>query len=74
LVGAIVLGATAMRLAQLAMSALAVGALFAAADVRAQSPAIILGVPVPDRVAGLPHLALIDFETKNPDMATALLF
>src|SRR5580704_769467 len=40
----------------------------------AQTTTTLLGVPVPDRVSGLPHAAPMNFETNNPGMGYGVRF
>src|SRR5580658_7623305 len=40
----------------------------------AQTTTTLLGVPVPDRVSGLPHEAPTDFETDQPGMGYGVRF
>ena len=53
---------------------LAASLLLATPGALAQTTTTLLGVPVPDRVSGLPHTAPMDFETKQPGMGYGLRF
>ena len=53
---------------------LAAGLLPATHGALAQTTTTLLGVPVPDRVAGLPHEAPTNFETKSPGMGYGVRF
>jgi hypothetical protein len=57
-----------------AISMLAAGLFIAAPGALAQMTTTLLGVPVPDRVSGLPHEAPMDFETKQPGMGYGVRF
>jgi hypothetical protein len=57
-----------------AISMLAATLLIAAPGALAQTTTTLLGVPVPDRVSGLPHEAPTDFETKEPGMGYGVRF
>src|ERR1700721_3983670 len=60
--------------AAIAISMLAASLLIAAPGALAQTTTTLLGVPVPDRVSGLPHEAPMDFETKQPGMGYGVRF
>src|ERR1700682_731615 len=53
---------------------LAASLLLATPGALAQATTTLLGVPVPDRVAGLPHEAPTDFETDQPGMGYGVRF
>src|ERR1700722_6417303 len=57
-----------------AISVLAASSFIAAPGALAQATTTLLGVPVPDRVSGLPHEAPMDFETKEPGMGYGVRF
>src|ERR1700741_1280601 len=57
-----------------AISTLAAVFLLAAPGALAQATTTLLGVPVPDRVSGLPHEAPTDFETEHPGMGYGVRF
>jgi hypothetical protein len=57
-----------------AISMLAAVLLVAPPRALAQATTTLLGVPVPDRVAGLPHEAPTDFETEHPGMGYGVRF
>jgi hypothetical protein len=57
-----------------AISMLAASLLISALGALAQTTTTLLGVPVPDRVSGLPHEAPMDFETKQPGMGYGVRF
>jgi hypothetical protein len=64
-----------MRRVKFAMPvAIGLAVLSGPAKAQAQSSTTILGVPVPDRVAGLPHASPFDFETKNPGYGYGITF
>jgi hypothetical protein len=56
------------------ISMLAASLLLAIPGAQAQTTTTLLGVPVPDRVAGLPHQAPMDFETRQPGMGYGVRF
>jgi hypothetical protein len=60
-------GWTAIALLMLCLLPVTPGAL-------AQTPTMVLGVPLPDRVGGLSHQALSDFETRSPGMGYGVKF
>ena len=53
---------------------LAASLLLATPGALAQTTTTLLGVPVPDRVSGLPHEAPTDFETDQPGMGYGVRF
>jgi hypothetical protein len=53
---------------------LAASLLLATAGALAQTTTTLLGVPVPDRVSGLPHETPMDFETEQPGMGYGVRF
>src|ERR1700675_2780563 len=53
---------------------LAASLLLATPGTLAQTTTTLLGVPVPDRVSGLPHEAPMDFETDQPGMGYGVRF
>jgi hypothetical protein len=57
-----------------ALLALAVAVALAAGGAAAQTPTTLLGISIPDRVAGLSHLAPIDFEKDSPGMGYGIRF
>jgi hypothetical protein len=63
-----------MWLVNVAMWAIGMAVLSAAAHAQPRSPTMILGVPVPDRVAGLPHQQPTDSETKSPGQGYGIQF
>jgi hypothetical protein len=59
-----------------ALTALALsgGVFSVSSDARAQTPTMVLGVPVPDKVGGLSHQPLTDFESQSPGMGYGVRF
>lgn len=57
-----------------ALLALAVAVALAAGGAAAQTPTTLLGISIPDRVAGLSHLAPTDFEKDSPGMGYGIRF
>jgi hypothetical protein len=56
------------------ISMLAASLLLATPGALAQTTTTLLGVPVPDRVSGLPHETPMDFETDQPGMGYGVRF